>query len=135
MDICPRRECTHQTMLCKWDGFPCFVLHSLYGVSGLCVCVPLKIAFAFDQGFAAWRRSRQTQTKYFSGLYFFFFFWWYWGTVEERTGFGVSQMWFQILQPPCKVLQSWANYLIPSCHFPYLENEINTRCPLNIVEK
>lgn len=39
LDICHRGECTQETMLWKWDGFPSFVLCSLYRISGLCVCV------------------------------------------------------------------------------------------------
>lgn len=44
------------------------------------------------------RRGRHIQMKNLGR-----FFGGYCGTVEESTGFGASQIWFQIRRPPWKV--------------------------------
>ena len=60
--LCPRRVCTQETPLCKWDGFPCFVLCSVWSLMSVGV-FPLTIAFTLDQGFAVLRGNRHTQIK------------------------------------------------------------------------
>lgn len=90
-------------------------------------CAPSDHTFALDEGFAALRGSRQTQINYFHFL-------WHCGTVGENTGFGTSQMWFQIFNPLPKVCSPGGQVILIcwNCHLP--ENGVNTRCHLKLVK-